>query len=161
DAAPRREGGDPRAAHGRGRRLRAAGRARPRGRRVRPPRGLHHGRARTPPLPARAVVHGAAAAPRAPVVAAGAPAQDVALSVRDLRTCFFTKQAVVQAVRGVTFDLKRAEKLGIVGESGSGKSALALSILGLIESPGRVVGGEVWLNGRRIDTLSDRRLQRI
>jgi oligopeptide/dipeptide ABC transporter ATP-binding protein len=95
------------------------------------------------------------------VVDAGAPAEDVALSVRDLHTCFFAKQAVVQAVRGVTFDLRRAEKLGIVGESGSGKSALALSILGLIESPGRVVGGEVWLNGRRIDTLSDRRLQRI
>ena len=95
-------------------------------------------------------------------IAAGAPAEDVALSVRDLHTCFFsTKTTIVRAVRGVSFDLKQAEKLGIVGESGSGKSALALSILGLIEPPGQVVSGEVWLNGRRIHTLSDRQLQRI
>jgi oligopeptide/dipeptide ABC transporter ATP-binding protein len=90
-----------------------------------------------------------------------APADDVVLSVRELHTHFFSRAGAVQAVRGVSFDLKRAEKLGIVGESGSGKSALALSILGLIESPGRVVGGEVWLNGRNIRLLSDRRLQRV
>lgn len=83
------------------------------------------------------------------------------LSVRDLRTHFFSKAATVEAVRDVSFDLKRAEKLGIVGESGSGKSALALSILGLIEPPGRVIAGEVWLNGRDIRKLSDRKLQRI
>ena len=91
----------------------------------------------------------------------GAPADDVVLSVRELHTHFLTGKAPVQAVRGVSFDLRRAEKLGIVGESGSGKSALALSILGLIESPGRVVSGEVWLNGRDIRRLSDRRLQRV
>jgi oligopeptide/dipeptide ABC transporter ATP-binding protein len=91
----------------------------------------------------------------------GAAADDVVLSVRELHTHFLTGKAPVQAVRGVSFDLRRAEKLGIVGESGSGKSALALSILGLIESPGRVVSGEVWLNGRDIRRLSDRRLQRV
>ncbi len=98
---------------------------------------------------------------REPPARAGAPDEDVVLSVRDLHTHFLTSGAPVQAVRGVSFDLRRAEKLGIVGESGSGKSALALSILGLIESPGRVVNGEVWLNGRDIRRLSDRRLQRV
>jgi oligopeptide/dipeptide ABC transporter ATP-binding protein len=89
------------------------------------------------------------------------PADEVVLSVRELHTHFSSRGAPVQAVRGVSFDLQRAEKLGIVGESGSGKSALALSILGLIESPGRVVSGEVWLNGRDIRRLSDRRLQKV
>jgi oligopeptide/dipeptide ABC transporter ATP-binding protein len=89
------------------------------------------------------------------------PADEVVLSVRDVHTHFGSRGGAVQAVRGVSFDLQRAEKLGIVGESGSGKSALALSILGLIEPPGRVVSGEVWLNGRDIRRLSDRRLQRV
>lgn len=97
---------------------------------------------------------GVAADPRA----AG---DDVVLSVRGLRTEFVAKEGVVQAVRGVSFDLRRTEKLGIVGESGSGKSALALSILGLIEPPGQIVAGEVWLNGRDIRSLSDRQLQRV
>ena len=48
------------------------------------------------------------------------------------------------------------ERLGVVGESGSGKSALALSILGLIDPPGRVTGGEIVLQGRDIAGLSDR-----
>lgn len=94
-------------------------------------------------------------------VGAPGPAADVVLSVRDLHTEFVSKEGIVQAVRGVSFDLRRKEKLGIVGESGSGKSALALSILGLVEAPGRVVSGEVWLNGRDIRRLSDRQLQRI
>jgi len=51
--------------------------------------------------------------------------------------------------------------VAIVGESGCGKSALALSILGLIEPPGRVVGGDVWLNGREISGRSDRALQSV
>jgi oligopeptide/dipeptide ABC transporter ATP-binding protein len=96
-----------------------------------------------------------------PPASEGPPADDVVLSVRGLHTQFLTGKAPVQAVRGVSFDLRRAEKLGIVGESGSGKSALALSILGLIEPPGRVISGEVWLNGRDIRRLSDRRLYRV
>jgi oligopeptide/dipeptide ABC transporter ATP-binding protein len=88
-------------------------------------------------------------------------AEDVVLSVRNLRTQFSSKEGPVHAVRDVTFDLRRAEKLGIVGESGCGKSALALSILGLIEPPGKVTDGEVLLNGRDLASLSDRQLQRI
>jgi oligopeptide/dipeptide ABC transporter ATP-binding protein len=80
------------------------------------------------------------------------------LSVRNLSTVYETKSATVHAVRDVSFDLRPTERLGIVGESGSGKSALALSILGLIEPPGRVAGGEIVLGGRDISKLSDRQL---
>src|SRR4051795_4464774 len=85
----------------------------------------------------------------------------LALSVRNLSTVYETGDSPVHAVRDVSFDLRRTERLGVVGESGSGKSALALSVLGLIEPPGRVVTGEVWLNGRDIRRLSDRRLYRV
>ncbi|HTZ88288.1 MAG TPA: ABC transporter ATP-binding protein [Solirubrobacteraceae bacterium] len=81
-----------------------------------------------------------------------------ALSVRNLSTVFESPQRTVHAVRDVSFDMRPTERLGVVGESGSGKSALALSILGLIEPPGRVVGGEIMLGGRDISKLSDRSL---
>ena len=82
----------------------------------------------------------------------------LALSVRNLSTVYETPQGVVHAVRDVSFDLRQTERLGVVGESGSGKSALALSILGLIDPPGRVTGGEIELAGRDIARLSDRQL---
>jgi oligopeptide/dipeptide ABC transporter ATP-binding protein len=82
----------------------------------------------------------------------------LALSVRNLSTVYETPAGVVHAVRDVTFDLRPRERLGVVGESGSGKSALALSILGLIDAPGRVTGGEIVLAGRDIAKLSDRQL---
>jgi peptide/nickel transport system ATP-binding protein len=66
------------------------------------------------------------------------------LRVRDLRTRFFTEEGQVNAVEGVSFDVRDGEVFGIVGESGSGKSVTALSVLDLIESPGRVTSGEVW-----------------
>jgi peptide/nickel transport system ATP-binding protein len=66
------------------------------------------------------------------------------LRVRDLRTRFFTEEGQVNAVEGVSFDVRDGEVFGIVGESGSGKSVTALSVLDLIESPGRITGGEVW-----------------
>ncbi|HXM87478.1 MAG TPA: ABC transporter ATP-binding protein [Solirubrobacteraceae bacterium] len=83
---------------------------------------------------------------------------ELALSVRNLSTVFEDGNATVQAVRDVSFDMRPTERLGVVGESGSGKSALALSILGLIEPPGKVLGGEVLLDGRDISKLSDRQL---
>ncbi len=89
------------------------------------------------------------------------PPDDVVLSVRNLKTQFRTKQGVVQAVRDVSFDVKRSEKVGIVGESGCGKSALALSLLGLIEPPGCVTGGEVWLNGRVVSNLGERAMSAV
>jgi oligopeptide/dipeptide ABC transporter ATP-binding protein len=83
---------------------------------------------------------------------------ELALSVRNLSTVFEDGARTVHAVRDVSFDMRPTERLGVVGESGSGKSALALSILGLIEPPGRVLGGEIVLGGRAISKLSDRQL---
>jgi oligopeptide/dipeptide ABC transporter ATP-binding protein len=84
-----------------------------------------------------------------------------ALSVRNLSTVFEDGKRTVHAVRDVSFDMRPTERLGVVGESGSGKSALALSILGLIEPPGRVLGGEIRLGGRDISKLSDRQLSAV
>jgi oligopeptide/dipeptide ABC transporter ATP-binding protein len=81
-----------------------------------------------------------------------------ALSVRNLSTVFEDGARTVHAVRDVSFEMRATERLGVVGESGSGKSALALSILGLIEPPGRVTGGSISLAGREISKLSDRQL---
>jgi oligopeptide/dipeptide ABC transporter ATP-binding protein len=83
------------------------------------------------------------------------------LSVRDLQTVFHAGGGIVRAVRGVSFDVRRGEKVGIVGESGSGKSAMALSILRLIEPPGRVVAGHVALNGRDLTNLSEREMEGV
>ena len=67
----------------------------------------------------------------------------------------------MHAVRDVSFDLRPTERLGIVGESGSGKSALALSILGLIEPPGRVTGGRCCCNGRDLVGMKERELGKL
>jgi peptide/nickel transport system ATP-binding protein len=69
---------------------------------------------------------------------------DTLLSVRDLSTRFFTEEGQVNAVESVSFDVRDNEILGIVGESGSGKSVTALSLIDLVESPGRVTDGELW-----------------
>ena len=72
------------------------------------------------------------------------------LQVNDLKTHFNVMNGVVKAVDGVSYGVDRGQTLGIVGESGSGKSISALSILRLISSPGRIVGGEILLDGRDI-----------
>src|SRR5262245_51762221 len=74
---------------------------------------------------------------------------DALLSIRGLRTYFYTEAGVAKAVDGVDLDIRKGEVLGLVGESGSGKSVTALSILRLIPSPpGRIVGGEVRFQGK-------------
>jgi len=93
--------------------------------------------------------------------ATNSPADDIVLRVENLRTEFVTRNAVVTAVRDVSFDVRRGQKLGIVGESGSGKSTIALSILGLIDPPGRVTAGSVWLNGQLLPLGDDRRMQQV
>lgn len=65
------------------------------------------------------------------------------LQVKDLQTHFFTENGVVRAVDGVSFDISAGKTLGVVGESGCGKSVTGYSILQLINSPGRIVGGEI------------------
>ena len=72
------------------------------------------------------------------------------LDVSELYVDFFTRRGVVQAVRGVSFSIERGETLGVVGESGSGKSVMAQTLLGLIELPGRITGGDVRWKGESL-----------
>jgi peptide/nickel transport system ATP-binding protein len=83
------------------------------------------------------------------------------LEVRDLKTHFFTRAGVVKAVDGVSFDVTAGEVVGLVGESGSGKSVTGLSILGLIEAPGQIVGGSVRLDGLELVGLDREALRRL
>jgi oligopeptide/dipeptide ABC transporter ATP-binding protein len=83
------------------------------------------------------------------------------LEVKDLSTSFFTDDGEVKAVRGVSFDLQPGETLGIVGESGCGKSVTAMSILGLVSRPGRVVGGQILFNGADLLKLDPDELREI
>src|SRR3954447_21820195 len=83
------------------------------------------------------------------------------LTVTDLRTHFFAPRGVVRAVDGVSLELGEGEAIGIVGESGSGKSMTALSIAGLVPSPGRIIGGAIALDGRDLLTLDARAMQTI
>jgi len=75
------------------------------------------------------------------------------LSVKDLVIEFPSRHGPLTAISGVSFDLAPGEILGVVGESGAGKSLTGSAIIGLLDAPGRLVSGEVWLAGRRIDTL--------
>ena len=65
------------------------------------------------------------------------------LSVRDLRTVFYTDKETIHAVDGISFDIYPGETVGLVGESGSGKSVTARSILGLVDEPGAIENGEI------------------
>ncbi len=89
------------------------------------------------------------------------PVSDAVLDVRNLSTRFHTEKGVVNAVNNVSFSLKPGERLAVVGESGSGKSAMAMSLIGLLAYPGKVVEGEVWLNGRDLAAMSEPELNRI
>src|SRR4026209_1765885 len=91
-------------------------------------------------------------------MAAGEPV----LEVRDLKTHFFTREGVVQAVDGISFTLEKGKTLGIVGESGCGKAVTALSIMGLIpKPPAKIVGGEVLFDGNDLTKMSDGQLRHI
>ena len=83
------------------------------------------------------------------------------LKIRNLKVNFFTRRGIVRAVDGVSFDLVKGECLCLVGESGCGKTVTALSILGLIDSPGRIVGGEIFYDGMDLTKCSAEQLRRI
>ena len=72
------------------------------------------------------------------------------LEVKDLKISFFTPAGEVKAVGGISYDLNYGEVMGIVGESGSGKSQEAYSIIGLLQSPGKVVGGSITFEGKDV-----------
>jgi oligopeptide/dipeptide ABC transporter ATP-binding protein len=84
------------------------------------------------------------------------------LEVKDLKTYFYTREGVVQAVDGVSFSVEKGQTLGIVGESGCGKSVTALSIMGLIpKPPAKIAGGEVLFEGKDLTELNERQLQNV
>lgn len=83
------------------------------------------------------------------------------LSVKNLRTQFFTDDGVVDAVKGVSFDVAKGEILGVVGESGSGKSVTSLSVLRLVAKPGKVTDGEVLWQGKDLLALPEREMREI
>ncbi len=86
---------------------------------------------------------------------------DALLAVKDLRVEFPTRQGTLVAVDGVSFSIAPGEVLGVVGESGAGKSLTGAAVIGLIDPPGRIGAGEIWLKGRRIDNLAPEALRRI
>jgi oligopeptide transport system ATP-binding protein len=83
------------------------------------------------------------------------------LEVKNLRTHFFTRQGVVKAVEDVSFYLDEGETLGVVGESGCGKSVTSLSVMRLIDRPGKIVGGEVLFRGEDILDATEEELYEI
>ncbi len=83
------------------------------------------------------------------------------LSVRNLEVEFLTRRSTLRAINGVSFDIAKGEVLGVVGESGAGKSVTGLAVIGLIDPPGRIAGGEIYLSGMRIDHLPPEEIRRI
>lgn len=87
---------------------------------------------------------------------------DVLLDVKNLKTYFHMPSgAVVKAVDGVNFTLKKGSVLGIIGESGSGKSVTSRSIMRIVDEPGRIEGGEIIFKGQDLLKLSEKQMSRI
>ena len=83
------------------------------------------------------------------------------LEVKNLRVEIPTRRGTLLAIDDVSFAIEPGEVLGVVGESGAGKSLTGTSIIGLLEPPGRVAAGEIWLEGARIDNLPYEKMRRI
>ncbi|MCI8376581.1 MAG: ABC transporter ATP-binding protein [Lachnospiraceae bacterium] len=83
------------------------------------------------------------------------------LEVKNLKTQFKMKKGLVKAVDDVSFAIDEGEVLAVVGESGSGKSVTSLSIMGLLQDPGRVDGGEILFHGEDLLTKSKKEMQEI
>ncbi len=83
------------------------------------------------------------------------------LQVRDLVVEFPQRQGTLRALDGVSIDIAPGEILGMVGESGAGKSLTGAAIIGLLEPPGRIASGSIWLEDRRIDNLPPEEMRKI
>jgi oligopeptide transport system ATP-binding protein len=83
------------------------------------------------------------------------------LEVKDLRVSFFTPAGEVKAVGGISYTVDRGQIVGIVGESGAGKSVEAYSIMGLLQPPGRVVGGSITFEGEDVLAFTTREQNRF
>ena len=88
-------------------------------------------------------------------------AETPVLEVRNLRVEFPTRKGTLVAVDDISFHVNEGEVLGVVGESGAGKSMTGTAVINLLEPPGRIGGGEVYLDGRRIDNLPYEQMRRI
>jgi oligopeptide transport system ATP-binding protein len=87
---------------------------------------------------------------------------DKLLDVKDLKMYFYTRDGVVKAVDGVSYDLEPGQTLGVVGESGSGKSVTALTLMQLVPMPpGKVEGGEVLFRGKSLLTMKEDDIRKI
>ncbi len=86
---------------------------------------------------------------------------DTLLEVKQLQTHFYTRSGIAKAVEGVSFSLDEGETLGLVGESGCGKSVTSLSIMRLIDHPGKIVGGEVLFKGEDILDMDQDALHKL
>ncbi len=95
-----------------------------------------------------------------PASRAGAAATPL-LRVKDLVVEFPTRNGTLRALDKISFDIAPGEVLGVVGESGAGKSLTGAAIIGLLEPPGRIAGGEILLEGRRIDNLGHEEMRHI
>lgn len=83
------------------------------------------------------------------------------LEVKNLCVEFVGRRGTLRALDDVSFEIAPGEVLGVVGESGAGKSLTGSAIIGLIEPPGRIAGGQIWLEGQRIDNLAPEQMRHV
>jgi peptide/nickel transport system ATP-binding protein len=83
------------------------------------------------------------------------------LSIRNLQVEFKTRRHTLRAIDGISLDIAKGEVLGVVGESGAGKSVTGSAVIGLIDPPGRIAGGEIRLSGLRIDDLPPEEMRKV
>lgn len=84
------------------------------------------------------------------------------LKIDNLVVKYFLRKSTVEAVNGVSFEIKKGERVGLVGETGAGKTTTALSILDLVSNPpGRIVSGDIFLNGENLREKSEKEMRKI
>jgi peptide/nickel transport system ATP-binding protein len=86
---------------------------------------------------------------------------DYVLRLKDLDVHYYTDAGIIYANNKISFDLKPNERLGLVGESGSGKSTMALALLRMIKPPGRIAGGEMWLEDTELTRLPEEEMRQL